>query len=79
MPTRASSISRSRTACSLPCQAEDAFGQPADFARSASLRGARELNLTGQGIYDGILFTTHLGILNSPDTWAATLRFLSER
>ena len=62
-----------------PVPAEDAFGQPADFARSASLRGAVELGLTGQGIYDAILFTTHLGILNSPDTWAATLRFLGER
>jgi pimeloyl-ACP methyl ester carboxylesterase len=62
-----------------PVPAEDSFGQPADFSRSASLKGARELDLTGQGIYDGILLTTHLGILNSPDTWAATLRFLSER
>ena len=59
--------------------AEDAFGQPTDFSRSASLKGARELGLTGQGIYDGILATTHLGILNSPDTWAATLVFLRER
>ena len=59
--------------------AEDSFGQPADFSRSASLKGARELNLTGQGIWDPFLFTTHLGILNSPDTWNATLRFLSER
>ena len=40
-----------------PVPAEDAFGQPTDFARSASLRGARDLNLTGQGIYDAILFT----------------------
>jgi len=62
-----------------PVPAEDSFGQPTDFSRSASLKGARELDLTGQGIYDGILFTTHLGILNSPDTWAATLRFLGAR
>jgi pimeloyl-ACP methyl ester carboxylesterase len=61
-----------------PVPAEDSFGQPTDFSRSASLKGARELDLTGQGIYDPILFTTHLGILNSPDTWAATLRFLAE-
>ena len=62
-----------------PVPAQDSFGQPTDFSRSASLKGARELDLTGQGIYDEILFTTHLGILNSPDTWAATLRFLGER
>ena len=62
-----------------PVPAEDLSGQPTDFSRSASLKGARELNLTGQGIYDPILLTTHLGILNSPATWAATLRFLSER
>lgn len=57
--------------------AEDAFGQPVDFSGSARLRGAREIDLRGQGIYDAILATSHLGILNSPDTWAATLRFLS--
>jgi pimeloyl-ACP methyl ester carboxylesterase len=59
--------------------AEDSFGQPNDFSGSARLRGARELNLTGQGIYDPILATTHLGILNSPDTWKATLAFLKAR
>jgi len=57
--------------------AEDAYGQPTDFSGSAKLRGALEIDLTGQGIYDPILGTTHLGILNSPDTWALTLRFLT--
>jgi pimeloyl-ACP methyl ester carboxylesterase len=57
--------------------AQDSFGQPVDFSGSARLRGAREIDLTGQGIYDAVLGTTHLGILNSPDTWSATLRFLS--
>jgi hypothetical protein len=57
--------------------AEDSFGQTVDFSGSARLRGAREIDLTGQGVHDAILGTTHLGILNSPDTWAATLRFLS--
>ena len=56
--------------------AEDSFGKPTDFSGSARLKGARELNLTGQGVYDAILVTTHLGILNSPDTWKATLEFL---
>ncbi len=59
-----------------PVPAQDSFGKPTDFSGSARLRGAREINLTGQGIYDAILATTHLGILNSPDTWRATLRFL---
>ena len=57
--------------------AEDSFGQPNDFSGSARLRGAHELDLRGQGIYDAVLGTTHLGILNSPDTWRAALQFLS--
>ena len=55
----------------------DSFGNPTDFSRSASLEGAHEIDLTGQGQYDPILGTTHLGILNSPETWAATFEFLS--
>jgi pimeloyl-ACP methyl ester carboxylesterase len=57
----------------------DSFGEPTDFSTSASLQGAREIALTGQGIYDPFLATTHLGILNSPDTWAATRAFLRHR
>lgn len=59
-----------------PVPAEDSFGQPTDFSHSAVLRGARQLDLVGQGAFDSILHTTHLGILNSPQTWAATLEFL---
>ena len=62
-----------------PVPAEDSNGKPTDFSHSASLRHAHELNLTGQGIYDAILGTAHLGILNSPQTWQATLDFLSAR
>jgi hypothetical protein len=62
-----------------PVPAIDSFGWPTDFSRSASLRGARELVLTGQGAYDPILRTGHLGILNSPQTWQATLDFLTDR
>ena len=62
-----------------PVPAIDSYGKPTDFSKSASLKGARELALTGQGAYDPILHTTHLGILNSPQTWAATLAFLTER
>ena len=60
-----------------PVPAEDAFGQPTDFSLSARLKGAGELGLAGQGVYDPILATGHLGILNSPDSWAATLEFLA--
>ena len=58
--------------------AEDSFGRPTDFSGSAKLRGVREIDLTRQGVHDPILGTTHLGILNSPDTWSATLQFLTE-
>lgn len=62
-----------------PVPAEDSFGRPTDFSKSARLQGAEELNLTGQGVYDPILGTSHLGILNSPDTWQATFDFLTAR
>ncbi len=54
----------------------DAYGVATDFSMSADIRGAQRIDLTGQGIHDPILFTAHLGILNSPDTWKATLDFL---
>jgi hypothetical protein len=57
----------------------DSFGVATDFSRSAELKGARQLDLVGQGVYDPILRSTHLGILNSPQTWAATLDFLTRR
>lgn len=57
--------------------AEDSQGRPHDFSDSASLQGAEELDLTGQGVYDTLLFTSHLGILNSPEAWVATLEFLT--
>jgi pimeloyl-ACP methyl ester carboxylesterase len=60
-----------------PVPAVDSYGQPTDFSRSASLKGARELALKGQGAYDPILRTGHIGILNSPTTWQAALDFLS--
>jgi len=60
-----------------PVPAEDSFGQPHDFSQSATLRHAEQIDLVGQGIYDALLGTTHLGILNSPQTWQATLEFLT--
>jgi pimeloyl-ACP methyl ester carboxylesterase len=62
-----------------PVPAIDSYGVPTDFSHSASLKGAREIALTGQGAHDPILGSSHLGILNSPTTWQATLEFLSER
>lgn len=62
-----------------PVPAIDSFGKPTDFSRSAALQGARRLDLPGQGAYDPILGTAHIGILNSPQTWRATLDFLSAR
>jgi pimeloyl-ACP methyl ester carboxylesterase len=59
-----------------PLPAMDRDGNPHDFSQSARLEGARELNLTGQGVHDPFLGTAHLGIANSPGTWAAALAFL---
>jgi pimeloyl-ACP methyl ester carboxylesterase len=60
-----------------PVPAEDSYGKPTDFSRSAELQGARQLDLTGQGVYDPILGSTHLGILNSPATREAVRAFLA--
>jgi len=60
-----------------PVPAEDVYGKPNDFSLSAALQGADRLDLYGQGAYDPILGTSHLGILNSPATWQATLEYLS--
>jgi hypothetical protein len=57
--------------------AEDRDGNPHDFSDSALLKGAPTLDLTGQGQFDGILGTAHLGLLNSPATWQAALQFLT--
>ncbi|MDP9385202.1 MAG: lipase family protein, partial [Actinomycetota bacterium] len=52
-----------------PVPAEDREGRPHDFSRSARLDGATNVELTGQGRYDEALATTHLGIVNSPESW----------
>jgi pimeloyl-ACP methyl ester carboxylesterase len=59
--------------------AQDRNGNPHDFSNSALLAGAPTINLTGQGKFDPILGTAHLGILNSPDARREALRFLSNR
>jgi pimeloyl-ACP methyl ester carboxylesterase len=55
----------------------DVYGVPTDFSESAALQGADQLDLTGQGAYDPVLGTAHLGILNSPVTWQAVLQYLT--
>jgi pimeloyl-ACP methyl ester carboxylesterase len=60
-----------------PLPEEDRTGATHDFSDSALLDGAPSIDLTGQGQYDPILGTAHLGILNSPTTWADALKFLS--
>jgi pimeloyl-ACP methyl ester carboxylesterase len=62
-----------------PPGAVDRDGRPHDFANSARLRGAKIVLLTGQGIYDTTLLTSHLGILNSPQAWSLAFDFLSRR
>ncbi len=57
--------------------AEDRDGNPHDFTESAGLAGAKTIDLTGQGQYDPILGSAHLGILNSPDARSAALQFLT--
>jgi len=62
-----------------PVPAEDRDGLRHDFSGSALLSGARSVDLTGQGQFDAILGTAHLGILNSPDAWTAALSFLDSQ
>ena len=57
--------------------AEDRDGNPHDFTASAGLAGAETIDLVGQGQYDAVLSSSHLGILNSPETRNAALRFLT--
>ena len=60
-----------------PIPAEDREGNPHDFSQSARIEGAREIDLIGQGVFDHVLGSSHLGILNSPDAWQAGLNFLT--
>jgi pimeloyl-ACP methyl ester carboxylesterase len=49
-----------------PVPAEDSFGNPNDFSDSPFLDGACNVSLEGQGAYDPLLGTGHLGIAASP-------------
>ncbi|HEX2293083.1 MAG TPA: alpha/beta fold hydrolase [Gaiellaceae bacterium] len=61
-----------------PVPAQDRTGAPHDFSQSAALAGNRVVNvdLVGQGAFDPILGTAHLGILNSPATRELVAEFL---
>ncbi len=59
--------------------AQDRTGAPHDFSQSATLVGAEQVDLTGQGVHDPFLLTAHLGIANSPQTWQLALAFLTTR
>ena len=61
-----------------PVPSEDRDGNPHDFSQSATLQHARQTDLVGQGQYDLILGTAHLGILNSPETWGIAFDFLTD-
>lgn len=62
-----------------PVPAIDRNGNPHDFSDSALLQGAASIDLIDQGQFDPILHTAHLGVLNSPVTWCAALKFLRPR
>ncbi len=62
-----------------PVPSIDIYGKTVDFSKSADLKGAKQVDLTGQGAYDPVLGTAHLGILQSPQTKAEMLKFLSKR
>jgi hypothetical protein len=57
--------------------AEDSTGAAHDFSDSALLAGSPHTDFVGQGQFDTILGTSHLGILNSPDVWNAAFQFLN--
>lgn len=60
--------------------AEDRDGNAHDFTDSALLAGAPSVDLVGQGQFDQVLHTSHLGIVNSPQAWQTAWQFLaSER
>jgi hypothetical protein len=61
----------------FPPVPEDRDGNSQDFSESAVLQGAHQVDLVGQGQYDEILGTAHLGILDSPETGGIAFDFLT--
>lgn len=62
-----------------PVPAENRRGEPHDFSLSARLKGATNLDVIGQGRYDDVLGTAHLGILNSPEVWQRAFDWLTAK
>jgi hypothetical protein len=60
-----------------PVPPEDREGRPHDFSGSARLDGATNVDLVGQGRYDGS-GAAHLGIVNSPESWRIAFRALDD-
>jgi len=61
-----------------PVPAEDREGNPHDFSRSARLDGTLNVELTEQGKYDETVSSSHLGIVNSPETWRLAWRAIDD-
>ncbi len=61
-----------------PAPEQDRAGNPHDFSRSARLKGATNVEVAGQWIYDDTLLTSHLGIINSPEVWQIAFKFLTD-
>ena len=66
-----------RTASSHRCRRRTLSASRPIFHAAPSCAAPDSWTCTGQGAYDPILGTAHLGILNSPQTRQATLEFLS--
>lgn len=60
-----------------PVPAQDRDGRPHDFSLSPRLDHAVNVPLTGQGEFDPLLGTAHLGIANSPVSRTLAFEFLA--
>jgi hypothetical protein len=72
-------FSASRTASSRRCRLKTSYGKAGGLLAAPSSRAPKQVDLTGQGVYDPVLGTTHLGILQSPQTKAEMLKFLTTK
>lgn len=57
--------------------AEDSFGHPTDFSESPFLRRACNVSVEGQGLFDPILGSGHLGIAASPEVHEMAFEFIT--
>ena len=63
----------------VPTPVVDSLGNPADFSKSARIKGAAEMVFYNQSGWDSLPGTAHVGIANSRDTWDAAYSFLIKR